>query len=311
MGRVYTIGEALIDFVPEERGSLKEAVHFEKKFGGAPANVAMIVSILGGDAAFIGKVGEDPFGEFLKKRMEEHNVDTSFVFFSKEAKTSLAFVSLDEEGDRDFIFYRNPGADMELRKEEIAEIEFEKEDFLCFGSFALAKAPLKEAVKKILENIKQAGGTVLFDPNIREDIWKNKEELKNTLQEFLVYADILKASEEEVLFLSGEKTVSEAVNVLKDKVSHLLVTLGKEGSLLIKGEKEIRRKGKEVNVVDTTGAGDAFVGAVLYQLQKKDRDLSLISLDEWENVLDYANKTAGLAATRKGAVEAVRDIRDE
>lgn len=305
MGRIYTIGEVLIDFLPKEKGILKDLSDFEKKFGGAPANVAMIVSKLGGDAAFIGKVGADPFGDFLIAMMEEFGVNTDNVFRTKEAKTTLAFVSLDKNGERDFSFYRDPGADMLLNREEISGVSFKKGDFLCFGSFGLIDAPVLGAIRSAVNKMRDAGGTVLFDPNIREDIWKDRKKLRERIREFIPLADMVKLSQEEILFLSGMKDVRKGIEILRKDIPCMVATLGSEGAELVQKEFTIHRIGEKVKAVDTTGAGDAFVGSLLFRLQQLDKKPGEIGIEEWEGILDFCNKISGKIITVKGAIEAL------
>src|SRR5690625_3117785 len=195
MGKVITIGEVLIDFIPAIRGSkLKEVESFIKKPGGAPANVAACVSRLGGKSKFIGKVGQDAFGEYLVDILRAEKVDTNDIFYTDEAKTALAFVSLDNSGERDFSFYRNPSADMLLREDEIQADIFEKGDILHFCSVDLIEAPVKYAHLKAIEYAKQNGAIVSFDPNVRLPLWDDETECRQTIKQFIKHADILKLS---------------------------------------------------------------------------------------------------------------------
>ena len=182
MGKIYTIGEALIDFIPVQTAASLSAVDaFQKRPGGAPANVAVAAAKLGAEAYFIGMVGDDPFGHFLKDTIASYGVNTRYLKTTKKAKTALAFVSLAADGQRDFSFYRNPSADLLLDKCDVEEVEFTSDDYISFGSVDLVEYPVKYATEYLLQKAKAANATILFDPNIRKDLSDDLNECKQTV----------------------------------------------------------------------------------------------------------------------------------
>ena len=311
MRRVYTIGELLIDFFPNEIGvPLKEVSGFTKQPGGAPANVAVTVSRLGGKASFIGKLGQDAFGDYLADVLEQNQVDSSHLFRTAEANTALAFVSLQENGEREFSFYRNPSADMLLDKAELRDVVFTAEDILHFCSVDLIEAPVKYAHLAALEKMKQAGGTIVFDPNVRLNFWPDPEMLKRTIQEFLSYADILKISDDELAFITGLDSEEAGIAQLLEAGPALLIyTKGSKGAdLYFKGEKA-SVAGVRVKAVDTTGAGDSFIGAFLYQIAQQTvwQDCSL---DQIREMGVFANRVAALVTTRPGGMQSIPTLQE-
>lgn len=310
MGRIFTIGEALIDFIPNEKGiPLKDVKNFEKAPGGAPANVAAAISKLGGSSVFLGKVGEDAFGEFLVDVLNEAGVDTSYVQKTKEANTALAFVSLKQDGNRDFSFYRNPSADMLLKEEEINEEWFNKEDILHFCSVDLIEAPVKYAHIKAISSVIKKGGLVSFDPNVRLPLWDNPENCRRTILEFLPLAHIVKISDEELEFITGIKNEKEAIEFLfKGNVKVVIYTKGSNGAALYTSKIIAQVDGINIKAADTTGAGDAFIGALLYKLESKKINLDNITEKESKNMLNFANAVAAMTCLKKGAISALPSI---
>lgn len=304
---IYTIGEALIDFIPDTKGvQLKDVNSFAKAPGGAPANVACAVSKLGGKSAFIGKLGDDAFGQFLTETMKNCGVNTSCIFYTREANTSLAFVSLKKDGNREFAFYRNPGADMLLCEEEIDASWFELGDVLHFGSVDLIEAPCKYAHKKAIEAIKEKGGFVSFDPNVRLPLWKNAEDCRKAILEFLPFADILKISDEELEFITGIKDQKEALNSLFiGDIGMIVFTKGKNGAELHTERFSTSVSEIKVEVADTTGAGDAFIGSLLYKLAEDKIDLKSLDVKKADELINYANVVATITCMRKGAISAL------
>lgn len=313
MGRVFTIGEALIDFIPvEARGNLKQVESFNKMPGGAPANVAVAAARLGSESYFIGKLGKDSFGEFLFETLEKYGVKTDYISMTNEAKTALAFVSLAHNGERDFSFYRNPSADLLLAVDDVKNIEFKKGDCISFCSVDLVDFPVKKATEYLLQKARTSEATVLFDPNVRKDLWDDLEECKNTILYFLKYANIVKISDDELEFITGEKDIEKAIFFLKEKgVENIIITLGKDGSAAYFGDRKILAEGYEVkNCVDTTGAGDAFVGASLYQLANLEKKVNELTDEEIYNFLRFSNKVASLVTTKKGAMNALPTLEE-
>jgi fructokinase len=311
MRNVYTIGELLIDFFPSETGvALKEVTGFTKQPGGAPANVAVTVSRLGGKASFIGKVGQDAFGEYLTDVLKENEVDTSHLYTTTEANTALAFVSLQDNGEREFSFYRHPSADMLLDKEEVKGIDFPADAILHFCSVDLIEAPVKYAHIAVLEKVKAAGGTIVFDPNVRLNLWPDAEKLKQTIQDFIPYADGLKVSDDELAFITGKESEAEGIaTLLQNELELLILTKGGAGAELYFKDEKISVSGKRVVTVDTTGAGDSFIGAFLYQLAQVEK-IADCTLDEIRRMGEFANRVAALVTTKHGGISAIPTLQE-
>ncbi len=260
---VVALGELLIDFTSSgfsERGSEL----FEKNPGGAPANVLVSVSKLGKRTSFIGKTGNDCFGAFLRDALLAEGVDTEGMVFSDSVNTTLAFVHLNKKGDRSFSFYRNPGADMMLTEEEIRFELIDKARIFHFGSVSMTNEPARNATLKAAEYAKGAGILVSYDPNLRMQLWKNSDEARAAIEGGLKYADLLKISEGEMLFLTGEADPDKGFDYLLRKygISLILVTLGKKGSFYRLEGHTGHAFAYNVKTIDTTGAGDdRLVGA--------------------------------------------------
>jgi fructokinase len=307
MGKIFTIGEALIDFIPEQKGiGLKDVTSFEKAPGGAPANVAAAVARLGGQSAFIGKLGMDAFGDFLIETLKQVGVCTDYIFRTNKANTALAFVSLKDDGDRDFSFYRNPSADMLLDKSEIDSSWFNSGDILHFCSVDLVDAPVRWAHVTAIKAMKNAGGIISFDPNIRLPLWEDHEEYKKVICNFLPYADILKVSEDELEFITGFSNEEKGIKWLLDfNPKVLLITRGSSGVSAFYSGKKLSMKGHKVNAVDTTGAGDSFIGSFLYKIIENSIGIASIPDDKMIEILQLANAVAALTTTKKGAISAL------
>lgn len=304
MEKVYAVGEALIDFTAGQIDSPENVNVFYKNAGGAPANVAVCVAKLGGSSAVITKLGDDTFGKFLKYTLDNEGVDTNYVYFTDEANTALAFVSLDKSGERSFSFYRKPSADMLLSKNDVKNITFDKSDVLHFGSVDLIDAPVKKAHDALIGKARKNGAIVSFDPNLRYSLWKDKQALLDTVKEYIPLADIIKVSDEELLDITGIKIEKEAVKTLFcANVKLVIVTKGSLGATAYTQNAEVFVPSVKVEkVVDTTGAGDSFMGATLYQLIKNGFDFSA---DALKKVLTYSNKTAGYVVGGQGAIQSM------
>lgn len=310
MSKVFTIGEALIDFIPNEKGiSLKDVSSFLKVSGGAPANVACAVAKLGGQSAFIGKLGMDAFGDFLLDTFKETGVDTSCIVRTDEARTALAFVSLRKDGNRDFLFFRNPSADMLLDKKEISREWFAEGDILHFCSVDLIEAPVKYAHIQAINYIKENHGIISFDPNVRLPLWGNETECRNTILEFIPLANILKISSEELEFITQIADKEEAIKSLfAGNVELILYTKGPEGAELHIKNFSTSVSATKVDVLDTTGAGDAFIGAFLFQLCKDDCNISNLTYEKAGNLLKFAETAASLSTAKKGAISSLPEL---
>ncbi|PXW93094.1 fructokinase [Streptohalobacillus salinus] len=310
MSRVYSIGEALIDFIPSVTDSqLKDVPSFKRVMGGAPANVAVAVARLGGQSAFISKRGEDAFGEHITEQLQHFKVDTTHLLKTTEANTGLAFVSLKQDGQRDFSFYRKPSADMLLSKEEVRDLPFEPKDLLHFCSVDLIEAPVKYAHIEAIEHAKRELARISFDPNVRLPLWESEEACKAAIQAFIPYADILKVSDEELYFITGIEDEAAALQSLfRGDVSWVIYTRGKDGAVFLTKDKKASHPGFKVEAIDTTGAGDAFIGALLYQVSRDDQALTAISEQAMHDYLAFSNAFAALTTTKNGAVESLPTI---
>ncbi|MGQ9473077.1 MAG: PfkB family carbohydrate kinase [Candidatus Caldatribacteriaceae bacterium] len=309
--RAVCLGELLIDFVSTLSGvTLKEAPGFEKAPGGAPANVAVGLAKLGIETYFIGKVGKDAFGDFLRDTLVKNGVDVRFLTATEKAKTTLAFVSLTKEGERDFVFYRNPGADMLLDQMNIEEDAFRRGGVFHFGSITMTHEPACSATLRALSLAEKYGCLISFDPNLRPALWRNLEEARFRMLQGAEKAHVLKVNEEEALFLAGVSTLEKALSFLEKRFPLALfaVTLGKEGCLLVRGKKRAREKGFRVQTVDTTGAGDGFVAGLLsslYMFWKDLREGKDIPDDALYHAAQRANAVGALTTTKKGAIPAL------
>lgn len=310
MYKVYAIGELLIDFMPNTIGDLKHITSFTKAPGGAPANVCGCVSTLGGDAQFIGQVGKDAFGDYLKETLSNTGVDVTTLYQTTEANTALAFVALKNDGNREFSFYRNPSADMLLSYEQIKPLSLQK-DILHFCSVSLIDYPIKQTHKRLIDDFIASNGIISFDPNLRLSLWSDHDKLKKTVHDFIPKADILKVSDEELTFITGITDTSEAIQSLfVGRVKAVLYSRGKHGSSLYLKDKKREYNGFKVEAIDTTGAGDAFIGAVLYQIQQMKKPVEEITLNEWDDLMRFSNGVAALTTTKKGAINSLPTLEE-
>ncbi|GLT57235.1 hypothetical protein SLA2020_302230 [Shorea laevis] len=301
---VVCFGEMLIDFVPTISGlSLADAPAFKKAPGGAPANVAVGIARLGGSSAFIGKVGEDEFGYMLADILKENNVNNQGMRFDPGARTALAFVTLRNDGEREFMFYRNPSADMLLKEAELDFDLIRKAKVLHYGSISLITEPCKSAHIAAAKAAKDAGVVLSFDPNLRLPLWPSADSAREGIMSIWNMADIVKISEEEISFLTkGEDPYDDAVvrKFFHPNLKLLLVTEGPDGCRYYTKEFSGRVKAFKVDPVDTTGAGDAFVAGVLSHVAS---DFSLIQdEDRLRDALKFANACGALSVTQRGAI---------
>ena len=310
MKKVIAIGEALIDFIPHEKGrALNDVENFLRVPGGAPLNVAAAVAKLGGKSQMLTKLGQDGFGDAILNEVKPLGVDVSRISRTNEANTALAFVSLREDGERDFSFYRNPSADMLLSAEEICVEDFNEKDILHFCSVSLIDAPIKEAHRRAIEIAKEKGCLISFDPNVRLPLWKNPEDCRKAILEFLPLSNIVKISDEELEFITGIKDEKEALDfLLTGDVKVIIYTKGTNGAEFITKERVIFSPSFKVLAQDTTGAGDSFIGSLLYQVAESEYSLEqLVDLSEEkvQEILTFSNATAALTVCKKGAIGAL------
>lgn len=312
---IICLGELLIDFVSLDRDvSLVESTGFKKAPGGAPANVAAGVAKLGVSSGFIGKVGNDPFGYYLKKVLDDLNVDTSYLIFDKYARTTLSFVAQKSDGVRDCMFYRNPGADMLLSSKEICEDYIKSAKIFHFGSISLGSEKSKEATLKAVEYARKHAVLISYDPNLRMSLWESEESARKGINLGFGYADVVKISEEEYGFITGCTSPGECAKYLLDKGPKLvIVTLGEKGCYYSDGKSCGTVHGFKVDSLETTGAGDAFVAGVLGNLAKRmgKGALNVLEADqELVKILTFANGAGALATTKIGAIPSLPTTRE-
>jgi fructokinase len=310
MTDIVSLGELLIDFVPTVSGvSLIEAPAFKKAPGGAPANVAAGLAKLGVSCAFLGKVGEDPFGQFLKETLDEVGVNTNGLVFSKEARTALAFVSLRADGEREFMFYRHPSADMLYRPDEVAVDLIQNAKIFHFGSISLISEPSRSATLTALRTARESGLLISYDPNLRLALWPDADAAKTGMLSVWEQASLIKVSDEELTFLTGETDSARAVDKLWHKdLQLMIVTLGKDGCAYYTPDFRGTIPGYSVEPVDTTGAGDGFVAGLLRSLLKNPDALQ--SEAELRLVCRFANAVGALTTTQRGAIPALPTQQD-
>ncbi|CAG9620040.1 aminoimidazole riboside kinase [Sutcliffiella rhizosphaerae] len=301
---IISLGEALIDFIPMDHENLT----YQKSPGGAPANVAVGVARLELPSTFIGKVGNDVLGKFLKKTLRDYGVNTDFLLFTDDTRTGVVFVTL-KDGERSFDFYINPSADRLLNEEDIEEELFETHKVLHFGSISLIGEPSRSATKKAVSLARQYGLIVSYDPNLRLSLWEKEEAARSQILSMLSYADILKISEEELEFITGEKDIVKGVTALETyNLPLILITLGEGGSYVFTKDGQKHVSARKIKTVDSTGAGDAFVSGILYQVHEYDGDIRNISLTEAVRMAHFASVSGSLAASEKGAMTALPSL---
>ncbi|MED3645302.1 aminoimidazole riboside kinase [Halalkalibacterium halodurans] len=299
---VICLGEALIDFIPMD--STNEI--YQKSPGGAPANVAVGLAKLGAKSTFVGKVGDDLLGRFLKETLSKANVNTEHMLFSKEVRTGATFVTLAVNGERSFDFYINPSADRFLEKGEVAPTIFEEHGVLHFGSISLISEPARTATRHAVSLAKKNGLMISYDPNLRLNLWEDEEQARLLITSMLGEADVLKISEEELAFITGEQTIEAGLDQLAAyNIPLVFVTLGEKGSIVSYNGIQRKVPAMAVQTVDTTGAGDAFVSAILFKLQEQRKQVAELSIKEVEQMARFASVSGGLAAATKGAMTAL------
>lgn len=301
---VTALGEMLIDFTMNGQSGQGNNL-FEACPGGAPCNVLAMLNKLGRRTAFIGKVGNDQFGRLLKDTVEELGIDTKGLVMDKDINTTLAFVHTFPDGDREFSFYRKPGADMMLSEEEVDYDMIRRSKVFHFGTLSMTDEPVRSATKRALEEAKKAGCLVTFDPNLRPPLWKSLDEAREMMEYGFGYCDMLKISDNEIQFVSGKEDYDEGIRYLQEKyhIPVIFLTMGKEGSRAYYKDLRVERAGYTVKAIETTGAGDTFCGCVINGLLK----YGVEHLDEEKlgEILSYANAAAALITTKKGAIRSM------
>lgn len=305
MNNVFCIGELLIDFIGKDiNKGLKNGVNFEKKAGGAPANVAAAVCKLGGYAHFLGQVGNDSFGKFLVDMIKKENIGTEMT--KMEGYTTLAFVAIDENGERDFEFHRGSDGDYSFKNIDLNKINCK--DIIHFGSATgFLEGELRKTYFKLLEYAKENNIFISFDPNYRDAlITEDKlEEFISFSKKFIEYADFIKVSDEEIKLITGESDLRSSVNAMHSYGAKIIaVTLGKEGTLISNGESIEIVPSIKIKQVDSTGAGDAFVGAVLKKIAERDSKKD-INFNELKKIIEFGNIVGAITCTNYGAIDSI------
>ena len=307
---VTALGELLIDFTENGESSQGNPL-FEANPGGAPCNVLAMLSKLGHKTAFIGKVGKDFFGEQLKKAIMEVGIDASFLQMDEQIHTTLALVHTYPDGDRDFSFYRNPGADMMLTEAEVPEELLGDSKIFHFGTLSMTHDGVRDATKKAIRIAEESGALLSFDPNLRPPLWNSLEDAKEQVLYGLAHCQILKISDNEIQWLTGEEDYSKGVEWITSRfqIPLVLVSMGKEGSrAYYKGNMVEVAPFLRDDTIETTGAGDTFCGCVLHYVAE--HGLDDLSTENLKEMLLFANCAASLVTTKKGALR-VMPTREE
>ncbi len=311
MPKALCIGELLIDFVSTTVDvTLAEAPGFAKAAGGATANVAVGLAKLGVDSGFIGKIGDEPFGDFLRQTLERNRVDTAHLISEAGCRTTLAFVATRSDGAKDILFYRNPGADTLLKPGEIDEAYVQSADVFHYGSCSLSHRPSRDATLRAIQYAKEAGAFMSYDPNLRLMMWDTPEAAKHWIWEVMPYANVVKAAAEEWEFITDTSELengSERI-LLEAGVELVIVTQGEHGCYYNNGSHQGYVDGFKVEVVDPLGAGDGFVAAMLTQIMRSSGGMrKLLELDDnqLQGMMRYANAAGALTTQKIGVIPAL------
>jgi fructokinase len=300
---VTALGELLIDFT-ENGVSGQGNPLFEANPGGAPCNVLAMLAKLGHKTAFIGKVGKDFFGTQLKEAVSEVGIDAKYLYMDEEVHTTLALVHTFPDGDRDFSFYRNPGADMMLNEDEVPEELIGDTKIFHFGTLSMTHEGVRKATKKALRIAREQGALISFDPNLRPPLWNSLDEAKEQVLYGLDWCDILKISDNEIQWLTGEEDFTAGVAWIRaryPKIRLILVSMGRDGSRAYFGDKIVEAPAHiQEHTIETTGAGDTFCGCVLHYIC--DHGLDDLTEENLREMLIFANAAASIITTRKGAL---------
>lgn len=299
---VTALGELLIDFTENGESSQGNPL-FEANPGGAPCNVLAMLSKLGHKTAFIGKVGNDFFGEQLKRAITEVGIDAGYLLKDDEVHTTLALVHTYPDGDRDFSFYRDPGADMMLTENEISEVVIKDSGIFHFGTLSMTHEGVRAATKKAVRFAREAGALISFDPNLRPPLWKSINEAREQILYGLEQCHILKISDNEIQWLTGKTDYTEGVEWINERyqIPLILVSMGKQGSRAYYNGRMVEAAPfLQENTIETTGAGDTFCGCVLHYICEN--GMEDLSDEELKQMLTFANAAASLVTTRKGAL---------
>ena len=307
---VIALGELLIDFTQNGLSEQGNGL-FEANPGGAPCNVLSMLNNLGKKTSFIGKVGNDQFGKTLKKALEELGIGTENLLMDNEVHTTLALVHTFADGDRDFSFYRNPGADMMLTVDELNLDLVRDTRIFHFGTLSMTHDGIRATTKKAIETAKEAGALISFDPNLREPLWDSLDNAKEQVRWGLGKCDVLKISDNEIQWLTGEEDFTAGVKKIREEfpIPLILVSMGRDGSRAYYGDHYVEAAPfLQENTIETTGAGDTFCACVLNYVL--DHGLEALTDEQLKEMLTFANAAASIITTRKGALR-VMPTREE
>jgi fructokinase len=304
---ILCLGELLIDMFPAEIGrGMTEVSAFRPKPGGAPANVAVAAARLGARSGFIGKVGEDAFGHFLEHVLKDEGVDTQGMRFDSEARTTLVFIAMPDVHSAEFVFYRNPGADMLLQPEELPVKLLQSTAWLHFGSLSLIDEPIRSAATRAVEIAREADALISFDVNYRPALWSSEAEAHQRVMAMLPFVDLVKVNQAELSLLTSSEELESGSSILLSHGPKLcVVTLGSGGSYFQNSRGGSFVPGFEVETVDATGCGDAFVAGLLTQLIRTGQPSADFSPDQLNAALRYANAVGALTALTQGVIPAL------
>ena len=310
---IAALGEILIDFT--ETGTSENGMKlFEQNPGGAPANLLVTASHMGYKTAIIGKTGADMHGAFLKETLKKEGVCTDYIIEDNTVFTTLAFVALNEKGERYFSFARKPGADTCLSVEELDKDVLKNCQIFHFGSLSLTDEPARSATIEAVKTAKEAGAVISFDPNYRKPLWKKESDAAETIKGVMPYADLVKVSDEESVLLTGEKDYKKAALKLLQAGPHIIaITLGSEGVYLAGNGYSGQIPGFKAEVTDTTGAGDSFWGGFLSKYLGSQADIKNMTWEKWKECAEYGNATASLCVQKRGGIPAIplrKDVED-
>lgn len=301
---VIAMGELLIDFTMNGQSEQGNNL-FEACPGGAPCNVLALLNKMGKKTAFFGKVGKDQFGTLLRGTLDQVGIDTSHLLADDEVNTTLAFVHTFPDGDREFSFYRNPGADMMLTEDEVDPEFLAQTKVFHFGTLSMTHDGVRAATKKAVKAAKESGALISFDPNLREPLWSSLELAREQMEYGFGQCDILKISDNEIQFVSGMEDYDDGIRYLQEKyhIPLILLTMGKNGSRAYYKDMRVEQRGFSVKTIETTGAGDTFGGSALNYLLEHDFDK--LTEEQLGGLLTFANAAAAIVTTRKGAIRAM------
>lgn len=306
---VTAMGELLIDFAMNGQSEQGNNL-FEACPGGAPCNVLAMLNKLGRKTAFIGKVGDDQFGRLLKDTISGVGINADGLCMDKEIPTTLAFVHTFPDGDREFSFYRKPGADMMISEDEVNYDIIRSSKVFHFGTLSMTGEPAKTATKKALETAKEAGCLITFDPNLRPPLWNTLDEAKEQMEYGFRYCDVLKISDNEIQFVSGMEDYDDGIRYLQEKynIPLIFLTMGKDGSRAYYKDLRVECAGFTVKAIETTGAGDTFCGCSIHGVLKY--GLENLTEESLKDILNYANAGAALITLKKGAIRSMPETAD-